>query len=565
MTGAPDERPRRVSYQVLLELVRRAANLFAALAGRDAGVAYMLPNLVETHAALWGAETAGYAVPINFLLKPEVIATLLRASGARILVALGPDPALDIWQKAQRVRELIPEVTLVRLAAPGTPGEAGIVDFAQAMAAQPADRLVFGPARGGKDVAAYFHTGGTTGSPKLVAHTHEGQLVAAMGGALLAGYDATDRTTATLPLFHVGAAISGALSPFIAGAELLILSPTGLRAPTMVQNFWRIIERYRVTVAGAVPTGIAAVLDVPVGDADLSSLRAGVCGGASIPLSVAQRFAQVTGRKIFQVYGMTEASGVITVDLSFGQGELGSVGFPLPYTAVEIRHVGSGERCAPRDVGVVMVRGPHVSPGYRDPAHDTGTFVDGGWLDTGDLGYFDEAGRLYLAGRSKDLIIRSGHNIDPEMIENAISTHPAVAVAAAVGMPDIYAGELPVCYVALRPGCIAKESELQEHARRTIAERPAWPRRIHVVDAIPTTAVGKIYKPALRCDAAVRTIEQLLVDVYGVGDAKVSAREGGTRGMRVIVELPPSASNASARVEEALSRYLFDGKVELSG
>ncbi|MGZ5240263.1 MAG: AMP-binding protein, partial [Caldimonas sp.] len=185
MTGADDEQPRRVSYRELLGLVRRAANVFAALGGPRPGVAYMLPSLVETHATLWGAEAAGYAVPINFLLQPEHIAGLLEASGARILVALGPHPVLDIWQKALALRERLPGLTLLRVGAPGAPLEEGVLDFDAALLAQPDDRLVFGEPGGDGDVAAYFHTGGTTGMPKLVSHTHRSQLVAALGGAVL--------------------------------------------------------------------------------------------------------------------------------------------------------------------------------------------------------------------------------------------------------------------------------------------------------------------------------------------------------------------------------------------
>ena len=203
MTGAPDEQPRRVSYGDLLGLIRRAANLFSTLGGERPGVAYMLPTLVETHVTLWGAETSGYAIPINFLLQPESIAALLKASGATILVALGPHPQLDIWQKAKQLREQVPGLTLVRVAPPGTPPEDGVVDFGAALMEQPDDRLIFGEPCGGDDVAAYFHTGGTTGTPKLVAHTHRGQLVAAFGGAVLTDMRSSDIFTGTLPLFHV--------------------------------------------------------------------------------------------------------------------------------------------------------------------------------------------------------------------------------------------------------------------------------------------------------------------------------------------------------------------------
>ncbi|HET7528115.1 MAG TPA: AMP-binding protein, partial [Burkholderiaceae bacterium] len=195
MTGALDEQPRRVSYQDLLGLVRRAANLFVTLGGPRPGVAYMLPSLVETHATLWGAETAGYAVPINFLLQPDHIAGLIQASGARILVALGPHPVLDIWQKALALREAVPDLTVVRVAPPATASEPGVVEFHAALMAQPDDRLIFGEPGRDDDVAAYFHTGGTTGAPKLVAHTHRGQLSAALGGAVLGDLRATDTLT----------------------------------------------------------------------------------------------------------------------------------------------------------------------------------------------------------------------------------------------------------------------------------------------------------------------------------------------------------------------------------
>jgi fatty-acyl-CoA synthase len=566
MSGAPDEAPRRVSYRELLGLVRRAANLFASLGGPRPGVAYMLPSLVETHATLWGAETAGYAVPINFLLQPEHIAELLKASGARILVALGPHAALDIWPKALALRERLPGLTLLRVAPPGTPAEEGVLDFATALMTQPDDRLVFGDPGHDADVCAYFHTGGTTGTPRLVAHTHRSQLVAALGGAVLGDMRATDLLTATLPLFHVGGTIFCGLSAFMAGMGLLIMSPGGLRNPAMVQGYWRLAAQYGATLVGAVPTSVGAVLEVPVGDADLHAVRAGFCGAASLPPAVGGRFRQVTGRGLFEVYGMTEASGLIAIDPVAGEGGIGSVGWALPYTQVVVRRLeadGSlGAACAPHEIGVITVRGPHVSPGYRNPEHDRGVFGDG-MLDSGDLGYTDEQGRLYIAGRAKDLIIRSGHNIDPLMIENAMATHPAVALAAAVGMPDAYAGELPVCFVALRPGANASEDELHEHARRTIGERPAWPKAIHVVDAIPLTTVGKIYKPALRCDAAARLVNRIVRDQLAVADAQVRVSEGGRRGLKVSVSLPPSARPVVPAIEQLLAAYLFESEVSV--
>ncbi len=564
MSGAPDEQPRRVNYRELLGLVRRSANLFSSLGGSRPGVAYMLPSLIETHATLWGAETAGYAVPINFLLQVEHVAALLEASGARILVALGPHPVLDIWQKALQLRDRVPGLTLLRVAPPGTPPEDGVLDFHTALMNQPDDRLLFGAPGLGDDVAAYFHTGGTTGTPKLVAHTHRSQLTAALGGAVLGDMRASDTLTATLPLFHVGGTIFCGLSAFMAGVGLLVMSPGGLRTPAMVQGFWRLVAQYGATLVGGVPTAVGAVLEVPLGGADISAVRAGFCGAALLPPAVGERFKQVTGRGLFEVYGMTEASGLIAIDPVAGGGGVGSVGWALPYTQVEIRRLGAdgrlGEICAMGEVGVISVRGPHVSPGYRNPDHDVGVFQDG-TLNSGDLGYTDETGRIHIAGRSKDLIIRSGHNIDPVMIENAMSEHPAVLLAAAVGMPDAYAGELPVCFVTVRQGAQVNEEELHRHAQQCIGERPAWPKRFHIVEAIPMTSVGKIFKPELRCDAAARMVSGLLHDQFALPHARVQVRSGGPRGMHVSVTLPESGRTAVQAVERALAAFLFETSV----
>ena len=564
MTGAPDEQPRRVSYGDLLGLIRRAANLFATLGGPRPGVAYMLPSLIETHVTLWGAETAGYAVPINFLLQPDSIAALLEASGATVLVALGPHPQLDIWEKAEQLRDHVPGLTLVRVAPPGTPEEEGVVDFGTALMAQPDDHLTFGQPRGGDDVAAYFHTGGTTGTPKLVAHTHRGQLVAAFGGAVLTDMRSSDIFTGTLPLFHVAGTIVGGLSAFMAGLEILIMSPGGLRNPAMVEGYWRLVAQYRATLVGGVPTAIGAVLQTPREGADLSSVRAGLTGAALLPPAVSERFREVTDRSLYEIYGMTEASGLIAIDPLAGDCGLGSVGWALPYTEVDVRRLDAdgtlGELCAENEIGVVTVRGDHVSPGYRNPDHNDGVMA-GGVLNSGDLGYKDGQGRLYLAGRSKDLIIRSGHNIDPTMIENAMAAHPAVALAAAVGMPDAYAGELPVCFVELRPDAGATEDQLREHAQQTIDERPAWPKRVHIVETIPLTTVGKIYKPRLRCDAAQRLVTELVCEQHDVPGAHVEATEGGARGMRVTVTLPEAAESSVPAIEKALADYLFEAKV----
>ncbi len=566
MTGAADEQPRQVGYAQLLGRIRSAANMFSDLGGPAPGVAYMLPSLVETHVTLWGAETAGFAVPINFLLQPDSIAELLKASGAKILVALGPHPQLDIWEKALQLRDQIPDLILVRVSPPGTPAEEGVVDFGSALMAQPNDHLNFGEARGGDDVAAYFHTGGTTGVPKLVAHTHRSQLVAAFGGASMCGYTSSDVLTATFPLFHVAGTIVAGLSVFMAGAELLIMSPAGLRNPAIVEGFWRLTAQYKATLVAGVPTALGAVLQTPVGEHDISAVRAGLTGAALLPPAVGHQFTDVTGCTLFEILGMTEASGLVSIDPPCGDGAAGSVGWALPYTQIDVLRQNAdgtlGEACDDGEIGVIAISGDHVSPGYSDPKHNNDVF-DAGLLNSGDLGYKDAQGRLYIAGRSKDLIIRSGHNIDPAMIENAMTTHPAVAVAAAVGMPDAYAGELPICFVQLHEGLEVSSEELQAHAQSTIDERPAWPKRIQVIDTVPLTTVGKIYKPGLRCEAAKLKVSDLVHHEMGLNDATIDVIDGGARGMRVTVTVVKGDQLSVPALEQALAAYLFETRLQV--
>jgi fatty-acyl-CoA synthase len=160
------------------------------------------------------------------------------------------------------------------------------------------------------------------------------------------------------------------------------------------------------------------------------------------------------------------------------------------------------------------VKGPNVSPGYADTDTDTtrndGTFTTDGWLITGDIGHVDSEGRIFITGRQKDLIIRSSHNIDPRVVEDALQQHPDVVMAAAVGEPDEYAGEIPIAYVTLKPGSKITGVQLKEFSEKFIPERPAYPKRIEILDNLPLTAIGKVYKPALKAKAIEWVINERL-------------------------------------------------------
>ncbi len=240
----------------------------------------------------------------------------------------------------------------------------------------------------------------------------------------------------------------------------------------------------------------------------------------------------------------------------------------MPYTQLRVRRRDEtgqlGDDCAPGEIGVLFVAGPTVSPGYRDPLQNAGVFMDGG-LNTGDLAYFGAEGKLFIAGRAKDVIIRSGHNIDPAMVEAAFERCPAVAMAAVVALPDPYAGELPVAYVTLAPGAMAAEEELMAFAREHIAERPAWPKHVYIVDALPLTTVGKLYKPALRCDATVRLLKPILSDIAPAASVEVEVRDGGKRGLEVAVTLAGADDAIADKIDAELRKFVFRHTVRHAG
>lgn len=557
-SAEPEESARQVSYAEFIQEVTRTANLLRSLgAQRKDVVAYMLPAFVETQYVLWGAETAGIACPVNFLLQSEHIAQLLLAAGAKVLVARGPVAGSDIWQKALHVRSLIPGLVLVKVLGEES-SDTDFIEFESARRAQSAV-LAFSDLPSRHDVAAYFHTGGTTGLPKLVAHTHQNQLAAAYGGAAAAGLNASDVITNGLPMFHVAGSIFCSLSQLTAGAEILILSAMGFRNPAMISNFWRIVQRYRVTIVCAVPTALSAILAQQAGDADISSIRLVMSGASSLPRTVAELAERVSGRQVRELLGMTETGGVMATEAVWHERVLGSAGHPIPFVEMETRRVSIGGdlggRCDADEVGVFVIRGPNVTPGYLNPVHNVGAYSHDGWLVSGDLGYLDTTGRVFITGRAKDLIIRSGHNIDPAMIEDAYLAHPAVAAAAAVGMPDAYAGELPVIFVVLKPGQESSIEALQSFAERRIHERPAFPKQIFVVDSLPMTGVGKIFKPALRN----RCAEALFAEILGGEPIRsLSASEDARRGRILEIALDVVAAQrapAQRRIEEKLAPY----------
>jgi fatty-acyl-CoA synthase len=427
------------------------------------------------------------------------------------------------------------------------------MDFDTALSRCPAEQLSNGRIIRSGETAGYFHTGGTTGTPKLVRHTHGNQVYQAWAMGLMLPL-ARNPLLFGLPLFHVGGALTQALSVLSNGGSLVVLGPAGWREPKAIPQVWRLVERYRPSTLSAVPTVLAATVQVPVNGVDISSLRCAAGGGSAVPVAVGRAYQEQLGLPMIEVYGMTETSSVHTLAYVSRPLKLGSAGHALPYSRVRIVKLDGEGRllgdCAPNEIGVVAMAGPGVFSGYLSEAHNRGAFVEPGWVNSGDLGRIDDAGYLWITGRAKDLIIRGSHNIDPAAIEEVFYQHPGVALAAVVGEPDAHAGELPVAFVQARPGVALDAAELMAFVRERTPERAAVPVQLYFTDAIPLTAVGKIFKPALRIEATRRAVERLLAGLGPVGtEILVEVGSHAEHGSVITVHV----SGVAAEAREALS------------
>lgn len=514
-TGDLDEPATQLSHRQLLDGITRAANLFWSL-GLTPGkgvVAFLCPALADMAVALLGAQVAGVASTINYLLTAEAVADLLTAANAEMLVIPAQAEDATLWQKAAEVIARVPALRFILVIGGGDDPGRKMIGFEAAVAAQ-RDVLEFPLAANRDAVCALFHTGGTTGRPKLVRLTHGNQIHAAWSFAQVHGFDEFDTAIDGFPLFHVGGTITAGLSILAAGGHIIIPSAHSLRSAKVIENYWDIVERYRVTIVSGVPTSITALAEVPVGTKDISSVRMAITGGSVLPKAVGERFQQRTGITLFETYGMTETAAGIAFNPGRGKPLAGSVGFRAPYSRtkiVSLQSEGQPHECPKLTSGLVMVRGPQVFPGYVDPQHNVGVLTDDGWLATGDIGYLTEDERLVLTGRAKDLIVRSGHNIDPAAIEDVANEFPGVQISSAVGMPDQYAGEVPILFVVAAPGRTIDLDALERHLERRIPEPPAKPKRVVLLDSLPVTAVGKIFKPALR-DLAIKEKVRLEIE-----------------------------------------------------
>jgi len=531
MFSGPRDPAQTLSWRDFHGQITQAANLFRSLGvGETDTVAYILPNCLETAVTLLGGCVAGIANPINPLLEPEQISSILRETDAKVVVTLRAFPKTDVAQKVAEAVAHAPNVKTVlevdllgyltglkKLIVPlirpknVTSHHAKVLDFNVECAKHPADRLLFADSDGDR-VAAYFHTGGTTGMPKVAQHKYSGLIYNGWIGHTIL-FTEEDNIICPLPLFHVFACHVILMAAVASGAHVIFPTPQGYRGDGVFDNFWKLVERWKVSFIITVPTAIAAKMQRPV-DADISSVKTAFSGSAPLPVELFHRFEKATGVTLVEGYGLTEATCLVSCNPVDGEKKIGSVGIPFPHTEIRIlRHGPDGiTECDIDEVGEICIDNPGVFEGstYTESDKNIDLFAYDIYLRTGDLGRVDADGYLWITGRAKDLIIRGGHNIDPAEIEEALAGHTAVAFAGAIGQPDAFAGELPCVYVELVDGADTSVDELLEWCKQHIHERAAHPKHLEILDELPKTAVGKVFKPDLRKRAITRVYSAAL-------------------------------------------------------
>ncbi|MEU6776744.1 long-chain fatty acid--CoA ligase [Streptomyces sp. NPDC046759] len=435
-------------------------------------VALMLPNVPEFVVLYYAVLRAGgIVVPVNPLLKERETEYHLRDSGAVLLCEWHRAPGEGAaGAAAAGVRHMTVEPAA----------------FAAELARVEPEYEVTTAA--GEDIAVLLYTSGTTGRPKGAALTHAGlRHNTEVNATEVQRLTSQDVIVGCLPLFHIFGQTCTMNVAVRSGASLTLVPRF---EPQTVLDA---IARDRATIFEGVPTMYAALLQHPgAAEADVSSLRMCVSGGASLPVEILHGFERRFGCMVLEGFGMSETSPVVSFNHPDRPRKPGSIGTPI--RDVEVRLLDdAGRDVAPGEVGELAVRGPNLMKEYWQRPEETAATVPDGWLRTGDLARRDEDGYLYIVDRKKDLIIRGGYNVYPREIEEVLHEHPAVALAAVLGVPDERLGEEVAAAVVLRPGAVADPEELQQFVRDRVAAYK-YPRRLWLTDALPMGPSGKILK-----------------------------------------------------------------------
>lgn len=472
------------TYDRLREEVLRAAGGLCALGvRRGERVATLMFNraeLITSYLALF--RIGAILVPLNTRLADPEWEYILEDSGASLVIT---EAAFE-----KRILALKERLTGIRHVISIGGQERGAIPWQDLLSTEPMEEPPQEP--GIEDDLYILYTSGTTGRPKGAVITHQNFLWNAINAQVTGGFKADDVVYYGLPLFHA-AAMGGCFATLLLGGKVV------LRPRFDPLELLSLIESERITRVPAVPPMLLAILETPgLERRDLSSLRAFNTGATTIPQPLKERLHErFPWVEITDSYGLTEATSYCTV-LAGKEFLTKKACVGKPHAYVEVRVVDEKERdVAPGEVGEILVRGPNVMRGYWMRPEETQEALRGGWLHTGDLGRMDEEGYLYVVDRKKDMIITGGENVYPREVEEVLNSHPSVAEAAVVGVPDERWGEKVVAFVVPRSGMNIEPGELDLHCRAHIASYKC-PKDYRIVDDLPRTSTGKILKRVLR-------------------------------------------------------------------
>ncbi len=509
----------RLSYG---ELERLSDAFAAALVGlgikKGDRVVLLLPNCPQFVVGQLGAWKAGaVVVPMNPLYTERELQHMLKYCGAETALVLTPfydkiktvQPSTGLRRViATNIKEYLPaHLRLLfsalkekkeghRIALQGDDMWLGDLLHKYARAARPAISV------GSQDPALFLFTGGTTGTPKAAVGTHHALLTTAMqfkawfGGLIV---DWEDVVMGHMPLFHCYGNI-GALSSAFVGRHPLALVPN----PRDLDDLLATIHKVRPALLPAVPTLLIAILNHPrvrTGKVDIRSIK--LCFSAASPLlaETKNRFEAATGGRILEGYGLTESMAAAAITPIYGTYKPGSVGVPLPDVEIHILDADDGHRrLESGQVGEIVIHAPQLMQGYWQHSAETADALRDGWLYTGDLGYMDEEGYLFIVDRKKDLIKPSGFQVWPREVEEVIASHPAVAEVGVAGIPDKLRGEAVKAWVVLREGQQVTAAEIRAYCREKLIAYKV-PRYVEFRDGLPKTLVGKVLRRELVAEA----------------------------------------------------------------
>lgn len=466
-----------ISYNRMLDIARRVASSLA-LRGlkKDDKVCVWLYNRPEFIYLMFGNAFSGTVlVPINTQFKADEARYIIQNSEARILITQ-PEFA-DMVDKIRPECENLEEVIMLDEAPQGTSPFEEMYDPSEFV-----ERDI-----NEDDIASIIYTSGTTGYPKGVLLTQYNYWFNAWEVTVAAKMTEADRFMCILPLFHVNGQVATVLAPLSAGAAMILLKGFSPK------DFLPKLERYQATAFSGVPTVYAILNNLPDAEQyDLSNLRFCICGAAPMPVEVFETFEKKYNAHIMEGYGLSEGTCASSINPIDGTRKVGSIGLPLEGQEIKIVDDNGNEKKL-GEVGEIVIRGDNLMKGYYKNQEATAQTLKNGWLHTGDLGYKDEDGYIFIQGRKKEMIIRGGENIYPKEIEEVLYKHPAIMDAAVVGIPDKIWGEEVGAFLVLKEGQELKEEEAIEYCKEKLANYKC-PRMVFFWDQLPKTATGKIQK-----------------------------------------------------------------------